>query len=113
MYNNNYMIDNLMRQRENIDDMLKSYQQPMNVFNVGTQTDFEARIISKDDKPSEIMINRRTAFISFDNAMLTIKELNGDCKEYPIVMPKTQEQIENEELKEKIKELENQLKQLN
>ena len=52
---NNYMVDNLLRQREKIDDMLKSYQQPMNVFNVGTPTiDFEARMIAKDESPSEV-----------------------------------------------------------
>lgn len=108
---NNYMIDNLMRQREKIDDMLKNYQQPMNVFNVGTQIDFEARIISKDEKPSEIIVQRKTAFICFENALLTIKEINGDVKEYKIILPKTQEQIENEELKRKVRELEEQLKE--
>ena len=112
MYNNNYMVDNLVRQREKIDDMLKSYQtQPMNVFNVGTQTDFEARIISKDENPKEIIVQRRTAFICFENALLSIKEINGDIKEYEIVIPKTKEQIENEELKAKVKELEKQLKE--
>ena len=42
--------------------------------------------------------------------MLTIKELNGDLKEYPIVLPKTPEQIENEELKKRIEELEKEIK---
>ena len=114
MYNNQYMIDNLTRQREKIDDMLKSYQQPppMNVFNVGnTQIDFEARMIGKDEKPSDIMIQRKTAFISLDNGLLTIKEINGDIKEYKLEIPKTKEQIENEELKQKVKELEEQLKE--
>ena len=106
---NNYMVDNLLRQKEKIDDMLKSYQQPMNVFNVGTQVDFEARMISKEDNPNDIIIQRKTAFICLENALLSIKELNGDIKEYPIVLPKTPEQIENEELKNKIKELEEQI----
>lgn len=114
MYNNQYMIDNLTRQKEKIDDMLRSYQQPqpMNVFNVGnTQVDFEAKIIGKDEKPEEIMVQHKTAFISFDKALLTIKELNGDIKEYKIEIPKTKEQIENEELKKKIKDLEEKLKE--
>ena len=108
---NNYMVENLLRKKNEIDDMLKSYQQPMNVFNVGTQIDFEARIITKDDNPQDIIVQRKTAFICFENALLTIKELNGDVKEYPIVLPKTPEQIENEELKNKIKELEEQLEE--
>ena len=107
---NNYMVDNLLRKRNEIDEMLK-YQQPMNIFNMGSQCDFEARMITKDDKPNEILVNRKTAFICLDNALLTIKEINGDIKEYPIVLPKTPEQIENEELKNKIKELEEQLEE--
>ena len=109
---NNYMVDNLIRQRDRIDEMLKGYQQqPMNVFNVGSQVDFEAKIIGKQDKPNEILVQRKTAFICFENGLLTIKETNGDIKEYQIIMPKTQEQIENEELKERIKELEEQIKE--
>jgi DNA polymerase III sliding clamp (beta) subunit (PCNA family) len=104
------MVDNLLRQREKIDDMLKNYQQPMNVFNVGTQVDFEARMLTKDENPKDIIIQRKTAFISLENALLTIKEINGDMKEYEIILPKTPEQIENEELKKKIKELEKELK---
>ena len=112
MYNNNFMLDKLTRQKEEIENLMRSYQQPMNVFNVGsTQVDFEARMIGKDEQPSEIMVQRKTAFISLDNALLTIKETNGDIKEYQIVIPKTPEQIENDELKEKIKELEKQLKE--
>lgn len=106
---NNYMVDNLLRQREKIDDMLKNYQQPMNVFNVGTQVDFEARMITKDENPNEILIQRKTAFICLENALLTIKEINGDIKEYQLILPKTPEQIENEELKKKIEELEKEL----
>lgn len=108
---NNYMVDNLLRKRNEIDDMIKNCQQPMNVFNVGTQIDFEARIISKEENPNEIIVQRRTAFICFENALLTIKEINGDIKEYKIEIPKTKEQIENEELKAKVKELEKQLKE--
>lgn len=107
---NNYMVDNLLRQREKIDDMLKNYQQPMNVFNVGTQVDFEARMITKDEEPKEIIVQRKTAFICLEKALLTIKETNGDLKEYQIILPKTPEQIENEELKKRIEELEKELK---
>lgn len=109
---NNYMVDNLLRKRNEIDEMLK-YQQPMNVFNVGNASviDFEARMLTKDDNPREILVNRKTAFICLENALLTIKEVNGDIKEYEIILPKTPEQIENEELKAKIKELEKELKE--
>ena len=116
MFNNTFMLDKLVRQRDEIDNLMKAYQNqqtPMNVFNVGNtpQIDFEAKIISKDEKPNEMIIQRKTAFICFDNALLTIKEINGDIKEYKIIMPKTPEQIENDELKKKIRVLEEQLKE--
>ena len=116
MYQNNYMLDRLARQKEEIENLMRSYQnqQPMNVFNVGnSQVDFEARMIGKDEKPSEIMVQRKTAFISLENAKLTIKEVNGDVKEYEIILPKSKEEIENEELKAKVKELEKELKERN
>lgn len=112
--NNQYMRENLLRYRNQIDEMLNSgmQPQPMNVFNVGnTQLDFEARMISKDEKPNEVMVQRRTAFICLDNGTLTIKELNGDIKEYKIEIPKTKEQLENEDLKRRVKELEDKLKE--
>lgn len=116
MFNNTFMLDKLARQRDEIDNLIKTYQNqqtPMNVFNVGNtpQIDFEAKIISKDEKPSEIIIQRKTAFISLENALLTIKEVNGDIKEYKIIIPKTPEQIENDELRKKIHILEEQLKE--
>lgn len=111
MYNNNFMLDKLSRQKEEIENLMRSYQQPMNVFNVGNNSvDFEARMIGKDENPNEIIVQRKTAFICLENALLTIKELNGDTKEYGIVIPKTPEQIENDELKAKVKELEEKLK---
>lgn len=120
MYNNQYMVDNLLRNRDKIDEMLKNYQMPnnqvpMNVFNVGnaSQCDFEARMLTKDDNPKEILVQRKTAFICLENALLTIKEVNGDIKEYQIILPKTKEQIENDELKKRIKDLEEQLKERN
>ena len=115
MYNNNFMLDKLTRQKDEIENLIRNYQNPqvpMNVFNVGnSQIDFEARMIGKDEDPSEIMVQRKTAFISLENAKLSIKEVNGDIKEFEIIIPKTPEQIENEELKNKVKELEEQLKE--
>jgi len=113
MYSNSIMLDKLARQKEEIENLMRSYQnQPMNIFNVGgSQIDFEARIINKDEKPNEIIVQRKTAFICLENALLSIKDVNGDIKEYKIIIPKTQEQIENEELKKKIKNLEEQLRE--
>lgn len=110
---NNYMLDKLSRQKEEIENLMRNYQQPMNIFNMANQVDFEAKMIGKEDNPKEIMVQRKTAFISLENALLSIKDVNGDIKEYQIILPKTPEQIENEELKERIKELEDKLKERN
>lgn len=102
-------IDNQIKELEGLK---KSYQnipqQPIqNIINTnGSQIEFEARILNDNEKPDEILVARRTAFIDLKNGLLSIKEINGDIKEYKIEIPKTQEQIENELLKDKIKELE-------
>lgn len=103
-------IDNQIKELQNLK---KSYQtlpqQPMNVFNVGgnvPQIDFEARMIDKNTKPDEILIQRRTAFICLENGLLSIKEINGDIKEYKIEIPKTAEQLKIEELERRLKEYE-------
>lgn len=102
-------IDNQIKELQNLK---KSYQtmpqQPMNVFNVGgnaPQIDFEARILNENEKPDEILIQRKTAFIDLKNGVLSIKELNGDIKSYKIELPKTPEQLKIEELEKQNKEL--------
>ena len=34
---NNYMMDKLSRQKEEIENLMRMYQQPTNIFNVGNQ----------------------------------------------------------------------------
>ena len=71
-----------------------------------SQVDFEARILNENEKPDEILIQRKTAFIDFKNGVLSIKELNGEIKSYKIELPKTPEQLKIEELERKLKEYE-------
>lgn len=84
---------------------------PINIFNNTNPNvvDFEAKIIDANTNPIDVIIYRRTAFICFEKGLLTIKEVNGDMREYKIEVPKSPEQIENEKLKERIKELESEL----
>ena len=108
-------IDGQMRELENLKKNYQSLpQQPIqNIINTNSQNiDFEARILNENEKPDEILVQRRTAFIDLFKGKLSIKELNGDLKEYDIILPKTKEQLENEELKEKIKELEMKINEL-
>lgn len=101
------MIDTRNRLDKDIANIQNQMQQPMqqpitqNIINTGNATiDFEAKYIKNNEDISNIPINRRTAFIDLNKGMLSIKEVDGDIKEYPIILPKTPEQIENEKLKE-------------
>lgn len=102
-------IDNQMKELENIKRNYQNLQtQPIqNIINTnGTQIDFEARILNENEKPDEILIQRKTAFIDLKNGVLSIKELNGEIKSYKIELPKTPEQLKIEELERKLKEYE-------
>lgn len=111
MYNpqlNIEKIDNQMRELENLKrNYQNSQNQPIqNIINTNTsQIDFEARILGENEKPDEILIQRKTAFIDLVNGKLTIKELNGNMTSYDLVLPKTKEQIRIEELEKQNKEL--------
>ena len=102
-------IDSQMRELENLKKTYQNNQpqQPMNVFNVGnmSQIDFEARMIGKDIKPDEIPVQRKTAFICLENALLSIKDVDGNITEYKIEIPKTPEQLKIEELEKQNQEL--------
>ena len=89
-------IDNQMKELENIKRNYQNLQtQPIqNIINTnGTQIDFEARILNENEKPEEILVQRRTAFIDLKKGLLSIKEINGDIKEFKIELPKTPEQL--------------------
>lgn len=102
-------IDSQMRELENLKKTYQNNQpqQPMNVFNVGNtpQVDFEARMVGKDVKPDEIPVQRKTAFICLENALLSIKDVDGNITEYKIEIPKTPEQLKIEELEKQNQEL--------
>ncbi len=107
-------IDNQMRELENLKKNYQNSQtQPtQNIFNVGNtpQIDFEARILNENEKPDEILIQRKTMFFDDKNGKLYIKELNGNITSFDVVLPKSELEIENDSLKAKIKELEEEIK---
>lgn len=114
-YNNynafNNPIDRIDNQMKELENLKRNYQnsqtQPIqNIINTNSsQVDFEARILNENEKPDEILIQRKTAFIDLKNGALSIKELNGEIKSYKIELPKTPEQLKIEELEKQNKEL--------
>ena len=110
-YNQNQnLMNNLLRQKENIENLINQYNQPQapvqNIINTGSSLDFEARILKDNEDISNIAINRRTLFVDENNKKISIKELDGSIsKEYDIVIPL-------DEKDKKIIELENRLKEM-
>lgn len=105
-------IDRIDNQIKELENLRKNYQnipqqQPIqNIINTnGSQMEFEARILNENEKPSEILVSRRTAFIDLKNGVLSIKELNGDIKEYKIELPKDEKDLRIEELERRLNEL--------
>lgn len=111
MYNSQLNIEKIDNQMRELENLKRNYQnsqnQPIqNIINTNTaQIDFEARLLSENEKPDEILVQRKTAFIDLINGKLTIKELNGNMKSFDLVLPKTKEQIRIEELEKQNKEL--------
>ena len=113
-YNNyNGMINQLYRQKENIDNMINQYstmqQQPpvQNIINTSNSTDIDVKFLKNDEDISNIIIEKRTLFIDEKNSKIALKELDGEIsKSYDIIIPKDPKDIKIEELEAKIKGLE-------
>ena len=91
-------LENLRNQYQNMPNM---QTQPItqNIINTGGSTiDFEAKYIKDNEDISNIPINRRTAFIDLNKGKLSIKEMDGNIKEYPIIFPKDEKDLKIEEL---------------
>lgn len=106
-YYNPNMINQLMRQKDNIDNLINQYSQPpvQNIINTGT--DFEARILKDNEQIENILINKKTMFLDETNKRLIIKEVDGTIsKEYEIVIPLDEKDKKILELENKLKEME-------
>lgn len=117
MYNNNqYMIDNLTRQKERLDDMIRNYQnqpqQPVNNFiNTNQQQtppkDFiEWRILNENEEVDNLYVQNNTLFISED--LMIKKSVDGALEKWSIkkIYPIDKKDEKINMLEEKIKELE-------
>ena len=86
--NNQYMIDNLIRQKDRIDDMIRNYQQPQpvnNYFNTN-QTPakdlIEWRILNENEEVDNLYVANKTLFIN-DN-MMVLKGVDGSLEKWKI-----------------------------
>ena len=111
MYNNNYMLDNLTRQKERIDEMIRSCQQPqpVNNFISTTQTPskdlIEWRILNENEEVDNLYVANKTLFVS-DNLMV-LKGVDGSLDKWEIkkIWPIDKKDEKISELEEEIKKL--------
>lgn len=108
---NQSMLNQLMRQKDNIENMINQYSQPQqpiqNIINTGTNTDFEAKILNENEQVENILINKRTMFLDKTNKRVVIKELDGNIsEEYEIVIPLDEKDKKIMELENKLKDME-------
>ena len=119
MYGNNqFMLDNLNRQKERIDDMIRNYQnqpqQPVNNFISTNQINqfqnmYEMKKLNDNDEVENILIDKDSVFIGIDR--MQIKKLDGTIEKYTItkVFPIDPKDKQIEELNKKVEELEKRL----
>lgn len=99
------------RQIEDLQRMKNAYQnmsQPAPINNIintqQNQSIFEAKFTNEN--PSDIFVSVKTAFIDLKNGVLTVKEPDGEMKQYGIILPKDEKDLKIESLEQKIQEME-------
>ena len=121
MYNNNYMLDSLNRQKERIDEMIRSYQNPQTPINNFINTNqqpvkdmIEWRILNENEEVDNLYVANKTLFINDENMVL--KGVDGSLEKWKVTkiypIDKKDEKINalEEEIR-KLKEVLNEPKQ--
>ena len=111
MYNNQYMLDNLTRQKERIDEMIRTYQQPQPVNNfINTnQTPgkdlIEWRILNENEEVDNLYVANKTLFIN-DNLMV-LKGVDGSLEKWEVrkIYPIDKKDQKINDLEEEIRKL--------
>lgn len=111
MYNNQYMIDNLNRQKDRIEEMIRNYQQPQpvnNFINTGQTPSkdlIEWRILNENEEVDNLYVSNKTLFIS-DNLMV-LKGVDGSLEKWNItkIYPIDKKDEKINALEEEIKKL--------
>lgn len=109
-YNGANMINQLYRQKDNIENMIAQYaQQPpvQNIINASGNTEYDVKFLNQNEDIANIIISKKTIFIDEKNSKISIKEIDGSIsKVYNIIVPKDEKDLKIEELENKLKELE-------
>ena len=104
-------IEDLQRLKANFQNMGMG-QPPINniITTQQPQPIFEAKFTNEN--PSDILVTNKTAFINLKDGKLSIKEVDGEIKEYFIILPKDEKDLKIENLESKLREMEIKLNQV-
>ena len=111
MYNNQYMLENLNRQKDRIDEMIRNYQQPQpvnNFINTGQTPSkdlIEWRILNENEEVDNLYVTNNTLFIG-ENLMVK-KSVDGTLEKWEIkkIYPIDKKDEKINQLEEEIKKL--------
>ena len=111
MYNNQYVIDNLTRQKDRIDEMIRNYQQPQPVNNIINTNQIpnkdliEWRILNENEEVDNLYVTNKTLFIN-DNLMV-LKGVDGSLEKWEVkkIYPIDKKDEKINALEEEIKKL--------
>lgn len=112
MYGNNqYMLDSLNRQKDRIDEMIRTYQQPQPVNNfintnqTPTRDLIEWRILNENEEVDNLYVANKTLFIN-ENLMV-LKGVDGSLEKWEIkkIYPIDKKDEKINALEEEIKKL--------
>ena len=79
--NNQYMLDNLARRKEQIEDMIRNYQQPISQQTVKDY--LELRILNENEEVDNLFVPNKTLFLGDKNMVL--KGVDGSLQKWDIV----------------------------
>ncbi len=97
-------IEDLQRLKANYQNMPQPINNIITTPTTNNQPIFEAKFTTEN--PSDIYVQNKTAFIDLKNGKLSIKETDGELKEYFIVLPKDEKDLKIENLERKLREME-------
>ena len=111
MYSNQYMLDNLTRQKDRIDEMIRNYQQPQpvnNIFNAPQTPNkdlIEWRILNENEEVDNLYVSNKTLFIN--DEIMVLKGVDGSLEKWEVkkIYPIDKKDEKINALEEEIKKL--------
>lgn len=100
-------IEDLQRMKANFQNMGMGQPPINNIITTPQQAPqpiFEAKFTTEN--PSDILVANKTAFINLKDGRLSIKEVDGEIKEYFLILPKDEKDLKIENLESKLREME-------